>query len=83
MILSLDQHSLGASRLHRETAEDHSSEADDQQHRHGADEDTTKEAQLRKAKTEFRLPDREQHVDQIRVPVVQRMGTAGNGSSSC
>jgi hypothetical protein len=46
--------------------------------RQRAGKDCSHQPQRRKAEAEFALPDRQHHVDEIGVPVMQRMRTAGN-----
>ena len=48
------------------------------QRRHGAGEKPAQQRERAVAKAEFGLPDRQQHVDQVGVAVVQRMRGAGD-----
>src|SRR6478752_9385090 len=47
-----------------------------------AGKDRSHQAERRKTEAEFALPDRQHHVDEIGVPVMQRMRTAGNAEST-
>ena len=50
--------------------------------RHGAGEEAAQQAELRIAEPELRLPDRQQHVDEIGVAVVQRVRAAGDAGGA-
>src|SRR5262245_4763683 len=47
-----------------------------------ARKDRSHQPEGRKTETEFALPDRQHHVDEVGVPVMQRMRTAGNAEST-